>query len=369
MKLIADDSIPFLKGIPERFAEVVYLPTRAFVHEQVKDADVLIVRSPNKCDRALLEGSRVKFIASATIGYDHIDIDYCRENGIKWVNSPGCNASSVAQYILSGLIELSHKEGFSLHDKTYGIVGVGNVGRQVERVYQAYGLSYLKCDPPRAEQEGSEGFVSLREIAESCDIISFHVPLERKGAHPTYHLADEDFFRSLKKKPYYINVARGSVHDTPALLRAKQEGLIRGMIIDCWENEPEISLELLAKASIATPHIAGFSADGKANGTRMCLEAIVKEYGIDLPDLSALVQAPPPGTATIDLNRFSGNRVEAAILSTYTPLSVERLLRDDPSRFEYYRKHYDNPREYPAYTVVNACPEERVLLEKLGFGY
>lgn len=367
MKLIADNRIPFLKGIPERFAEVNYLSVNDFTHENIQDADVLLVRTPNKCTRELLEGSRVKFIASTTIGFDHIDIEYCREAGIKWVNSPGCNAVSVAQYMLSSLIMLARIKRFSLHDKWFGIVGLGNVGTQVERIYKAYGLRYLVCDPPRAEREGRTDFVSLQEIAERCDLISFHVPLTYSGEHATYHLADQSFFRSLKRKPYYINVARGAVHDTEALLQAKKDGFIEEMIIDCWENEPRISTDLLNETLIATPHLAGFSADGKANGTRMCLHAIAKEFGIDIPGLDQLVQPAPPLQPTIDLDAFPANRIEEAILSTFSPMKEEARLRTDPEQFEYLRTHYDNPREYTAYTILHATEEEERIVRALGF--
>ena len=368
MKLVADDKIPFLQGIPELFAdEVDYVPSRAFTHEQVKDADILMIRTPNKCTQELLQDTQVRFIASTTIGFDHIDIEYCREAGIKWVNSPGCNAISVAQYMLTTLIELSRIKHFSLKDKLLGIVGVGNVGKEVERVYKAYGLSYLKCDPPRAEKEQSDEFVSLQEIADRCDIISFHVPLTKQGKYATYHLCDTSFFCSLRKKPYFINVARGSVHDTQALLQAKRNGLIEEIIIDCWENEPDIDRELLAEALIATPHLAGFSADGKANGTRMCLEAISKEYSIHIPDLATRTQPSAPQNPVIDMNLFCSNRIDEAILTTFSPIKEDKRLREHPDRFEYLRTHYDNPREFSAYQVINANEEEQGVLEGLGF--
>lgn len=367
MKIVADNGIPFLKGIPETFSEVKYVLTSEFTHENIKDADILIVRSSNKCTRKLLEGTNVKFIATTTIGFDHIDIDYCKEVGIKWTNCPGCNAVSVSQYVLSALIELSHKKNFSLKDKTFGIVGVGNVGKQVERLYQAYELKYLKCDPPRAEAEGKNDFVDLNTIAENCDVISFHVPLEKNGKHPTYHLANESFFHSLKKKPYFINVARGAVHDTQALLNAKKNGLIEEMVIDCWENEPNISLPLLQETIIATPHIAGFSADGKANGSRMCLEAIAREYHIEIENLDNRTQPAPPLHPVIDLNSFSGSRIDNTVLTTLSLLNEDKKLRQTPDAFEYQRTHYKNPREFQAYTIINATEKEKTILKNLGF--
>ena len=367
MKLVADDKIPFLQGIPELFADkVVYLHSQEFTHDNIKDADILVIRTPNKCTREKLQNTQVKFIASTTIGFDHIDIDYCREAGIQWVNSPGCNAVSVSQYILATLIELARMQHFSLRDKTVGIVGVGNVGKAVEQACRAYGLSYLKCDPPRAKAEQSTDFVSLEEIAARCDIISFHVPLTYNGEHATYHLCDEHFFRSLKKKPYFINAARGAVHDTDALLEAKRAGLIEGMVIDCWENEPNISQELLSETLIATPHVAGFSADGKANGTKMCLDAIAQAFSLRISTEEIL--PPPPLVPEIDLDRFPADRrIENAILSTYSPLKEDKRFRENPEQFEYLRTHYDNPREFSAYQVVNATEGEKIILNNLGF--
>ena len=367
MKIVADDKIPFLRGLLEPFAEIKYVSVKDFTQKNIKDAEILLIRTPNKCTRELLTGTNVKFIASTTIGFDHIDIDYCKEAGIKWMNCPGCNAVSVSQYMIGTLIELSRKKDFSLHDKTLGIIGVGNVGKQVEHVCKAYGLKYLKCDPPRAEKEGKTDFVDLQTIAEECDIISFHVPLEKNGKYSTFHLANENFFQLLKKKPYFINASRGSVHDTKALLNAKKAGLIEDLVIDCWEGEPDISTELLNEAIIATPHIAGFSADGKANGTRMCVEAIAKEYHFEIKNLDTFTQPPLPLDPIIDLNKFSDNRIENAILTTFSPLNEDKKLRKFPKQFESLRTHYENPREFHAYKIINATEEEKEILQKLGF--
>ena len=274
MKFIADKTVPYLKGILDSLADITYLSSEEFTPEHVRDADALIVRSIDKCTRELLQGSRVKLITSATIGFDHIDTHYCEQAGIVWRNAPGCNARSVAQYVLAGLVARSLRLGDSLQGKTMGIVGVGHVGKELEIVCHAYGMRVLRNDPPRAEIEGTDGFVSLETLAEEADIISFHTPLTREGRYPTFHLADDAFFNRLQKKPCIINAARGAIIDTSALLKASQSGRVGDLIIDCWEGEPHINRLLLQQAYIATPHIAGFSADGKANGTRTCLEQI-----------------------------------------------------------------------------------------------
>lgn len=367
MKIVADNTVPYLKGIAEPIAEVKYFTSKEFTPENVQDADALIVRSIDKCTRELLAGSRVKLITSATIGFDHIDIRYCGEAGITWKNSPGCNAVSVAQYVLAGLITIALRKGETLQGKTIGIVGVGHVGKEVEKLCTAYGMNVLRNDPPRAEAEGEDGFVPLDTIAEQADIVTFHTPLTKEGRFATRHLAGEDFFRKLERNPWFINASRGAVHDTDALLHARREGKIGELILDCWESEPDINRELLGLAAIATPHIAGFSADGKANGTRMCLENIEKFFRVKIDKIGEVVP-PAPVNPVIDLDRFDGNRIEQAILASFNPLAVDRTLRENPDKFEWFRANYHHPREYRAYTVVHATPEEAGLLQRLGFG-
>lgn len=366
MRIVADNTVPYLKGIAEPFAEVRYIGSKEFTHENVKDADALIVRSIDKCTRQLLQDTNIKLITTATIGFDHIDIHYCDEAGIKWTNAPGCNAVSVAQYVLASLIVTARKTGETLQGKTLGIVGVGHVGTQLERLAKAYGLNVLRNDPPRALAEKDRSFVDLATIAAEADIISFHTPLTKEGDFPTYHLADRTFFRSLKKRPWFINASRGAVHDTEALLEAKKEGRVAEMIIDCWENEPGIDRELLALSTLASPHIAGFSADGKANGTRMCLEAIGQFFNKEIEKID-LVTPPAPANPVIDLDLFPHNRIEEAILTSFNPLVVDKALRESPEKFEWFRNHYDHPREFSAYTLLHATPEEKRLAQALGF--
>lgn len=366
MKIVADNTIPFLKGIPEEFAEVTYLPSTEFTSSSIKEADALIVRSIDKCTRELLEGSSVKLITTATIGFDHIDTAYCDEAGIQWYNAPGCNAVSVSQYVLASLFCVALRRNESLSGKTIGIIGVGHVGKEVEKRCKAIGLRVLLNDPPRAEREGAEAFASLDEIAREADIITVHTPLERKGKYPTYHLADETFFDKLSRKPWFINAARGGIHDTKALIKAKENGLISELILDCWENEPQLSRALLELTAIATPHIAGFSADGKANATRACLEHIAAFFGITHVR-TELVVPPSPAQPIIDLSLYDSNRIEQAVFHSFTPLPVDQALRKTPDDFEYFRAHYAHPREFSAYKVMNATTDEKCLLTNLGF--
>lgn len=323
MKVIVDHKIPYIKEAIGRIAdEVVYLPGAEFTGEAVKDADALIIRTRTHCTRELLEGSRVKFIATATIGYDHIDVEYCREAGIVWTNCPGCNAGSVEQYIHSVLRLLQCKKGLILSDATIGIVGVGHVGSRVARMAEKLGMKVLLNDPPRADK-GEPGFVSLQTIAEACDVITFHTPLNREGGYRTFHLADDGFFRRLKRCPYVINASRGEVVDTEALLAALSDGTVRDAVIDTWENEPFISRKLLEAAFLATPHIAGYSADGKANATRMSLEALCRFFGVE-PDF-IIVPAEGP--------------------RDYDPTRDSEWLKASPEKFEWFRGNYPVRRE------------------------
>ena len=232
MKVIVDKKIPYLQGVIERLAdEVVYAEGRDFTPELVRDADALFVRTRTRCDRALLAGSRVRFIATATIGFDHIDTDFCRASGITWTNAPGCNAGGVEQYVEAALLLLERERGFSLRGACLGVVGVGHVGSRVADVGRRLGMTVLCCDPPRAEAEGPEGFTSLEELVSRSDLITFHTPLTREGAHPTWHLADEAFFRSLSRPLYLINTSRGEVVDNAALLsafRSKVQNVVTG---------------------------------------------------------------------------------------------------------------------------------------------
>lgn len=209
MKVIVDDKIPFIKEAIEKIAdEVVYAPGKDFTPSLVKDADALIIRTRTRCNRELLEGSKVKFIATATIGFDHIDAEYCREAGITWTNAPGCNSASVAQYLQSSLILLQALKGINLPEVTIGIIGVGNVGSKVAKVAQELGMRVLLNDLPREDKEGKQGFSSLQTLAKECDILTFHAPLYKEGRYKTCHLADDAFFQSLKRKPVIINTSR-----------------------------------------------------------------------------------------------------------------------------------------------------------------
>ncbi|MCC8187614.1 MAG: 4-phosphoerythronate dehydrogenase PdxB [Bacteroides sp.] len=343
MRVVVDDKIPYIKEAISRIAdEVAYAPGGEFTHALIKDADALIVRTRTQCNRSLLEGSRVRFIATATIGYDHIDTKYCQEAGITWTNAPGCNADSVAQYIQSSLFLLQQK-GCIPRNACIGIVGVGNVGSRVETVARDMGMKVLLNDPPRKEQEGSSGFVSLSQIAAACDIITFHTPLTPTGKYQTLHLADAGFFDSLLRQPVLINTSRGEVVSTTAMLAALKNGKVSEVVLDVWEGEPDLNPELLELSFLGTPHIAGYSADGKANATRMALDALCRYFDIRA---EYTICPPEPQQPLICAPTW-----QEALLHIYNPQTDSQRLKQHPGDFEYLRGHYPLRREPKAYTI------------------
>lgn len=347
MKIIIDSYIPYIQGVFDSVADVVYLPFAEITAENVRDADALIIRTRTRCDEKLLKGSKVKFIASATIGYDHIDAEYCRKNNIRWTNAPSCNALSVAQYLASALSFLAVKNNFELASKTIGIVGVGAVGSKVAELATSFGMRILLNDPPRARREKSTEFIPLTQICEEADIITFHTLLNLSGEDKTYHLADEQFFNSLKKKPVIINSARGEIIETQALLKAIQGEKVSDVILDCWENEPNADCKLLHKTTLATPHIAGYSADGKANAATYVVQSVSKFFslGLDNWQVSSLPKPYP-------LDFSQTNDIYDFFLKTYDIEADSLLLKKSPETFENQRSNYLFRREPKAYFLM-----------------
>ncbi|HPR32341.1 MAG TPA: 4-phosphoerythronate dehydrogenase PdxB [Prolixibacteraceae bacterium] len=371
MKVVIDDKIPYIQGALEPFGEVVYLPGKSITKEVVRDADAIITRTRTKCNAALLDGSGVSMIATATIGYDHIDTAYCDRAGIEWTNAPGCNSWSVAQYIMAALFTLATEKNLTLAGMTIGVIGAGNVGSKVARFCDIIGMKVLVNDPPRERTEGSAGFVSLSEIQQEAQIITVHTPLTYEGVDKTFHLIDAAFLEQCANNIYLINSARGEVTDTPAVLEAIRSGKIREVLIDCWENEPEIDRALLKHAFLTTPHIAGYSCDGKANGTAMSVQALSRKFGLGIDNWQCSnVELPENTTITIDGTGKSGQEILAeAILGTYPIRTDSNRLLGDPATFEKQRGDYPVRREFPVYTLhLSNVPElTREQLKKLGF--
>lgn len=339
MKIVIDDKIPYIRDVIAQICDdATYVKGSAISAADVRDADALIVRTRTRCDRQLLEGSRVKFVATATIGFDHIDARYLKEAGIEWMNCPGCNSASVAQYLRSVLILLRRERGVDAARSTVGVVGYGHVGSKVARVAQEEGFRVLVCDPPLAEKEKGGGFVSMERIEQECDVITFHVPLTREGTpHPTLHIADEAFFSRLRRRPVIVNTSRGAVVDNAALLHALESGAVSDAVIDTWEGEPDINVALLNKVYIGTPHIAGYSADGKTNADNMVIAGLCRHFGI----ANRWHILPPPLPPEV---RPTGQH-DTDALRLYNPLDDSRRLKASPESFEQLRGDYPLRRE------------------------
>lgn len=338
-KIVIDDKIPYIKETISKLTNrAVYIPGNMIGNDDIRDADALIIRTRTHCDAQLLKGSNVKFVATATIGYDHIDTNFMEQAGIKWINCPGCNASSVAQYIDAVLTLIKTEKHIDIQKQTIGIVGCGHVGKKVVEVARRKGMNILVCDPPRSDAEGEKGFVSMEQIAKEADIITFHVPLTKEGRYPTYHLANETLFDSLSKRPIIINSSRGAVVDNEALLYAINYNKVKDAVIDTWENEPNINKELLKRVWIGTPHIAGYSADGKTNADNMVISALCEFFS--LPMQPAIC---PPEIPNADL---CPKNEDERTLFLYNPIPESNKLKLEPEKFEWFRNNYPLRREY-----------------------
>lgn len=368
MKIIIDNKIPYIKGVFEPFAQVLYLAGSDTTAHSIKESDALITRTRTICNETTLKGSKVKMIATATIGFDHIDTAYCAANDIEWTNAPGCNSSSVEQYIFAALAHLSIERGFKLKGKTLGIVGVGNVGRKVARIAQILGMRVLLNDPPRERNELGNQFVDLPTIQREADIITLHTPLNSEGADATYHLADANFFSKLEQRPIFINTCRGEVVDTSALKQALTVGSISGAVIDCWECEPNIDRQLLKMVNIATPHIAGYSRDGKANGTQASVQAISRFFNLGIDHWQPTqIELPSEPILRVE-HTDSEELIKQLFIRVYPITDDDTRLRNDVDHFEKQRGDYPVRREYPAYTVVGCKNEElKNKLKDIGF--
>ena len=323
-RIIIEDKIPPIRGVFDAAADVEYLPSSEITREVLQSADAVITRTRPYLGENLLAGSKLRIIATATIGTDHIDTEYCRRNNIKVVNAPGCNAPAVAQYVLCSILHL-HPQDYSR--KTIAVVGVGHVGSLVAEGANALGLDVLLVDPFKAPERPDLRWVSLDEAAAKADIVTFHTPLTAEGPHPTFHIASNRFFRHLKPGATIINSARGGVVDENALLDARSKGIVSRIAIDCWEGEPTLNRALLANADIATPHIAGYSLQGKIRATNAILRALSQTFATPLRS----VQLPP----FLPINRFS------SLLDTYNPAHSDTLaLKNSPQDFELLRNRY-----------------------------
>lgn len=340
MKIVADKHIPFLEGVFEPYAEVVYIDGRSITHEDLIDADAMIIRTRTKCNADLLEGTRVRIIATATIGTDHIDLPYCADKGIEVHNAEGCNAGGVMQYVFSSLYGVAARKAIKLDGFNFGIVGVGNVGRKVEAMARYLGFNVLRCDPPRAEAEGEEGFCSLDYLLANSQIVTMHVPLNET----TRGIVDDEFFLKMQLGTIFINAARGEIMDEKALKEAYPK--LGAAIIDTWNNEPDVDEELIDMVDVATPHIAGYSYQGKQNGTAMSVQAVARFFGIEeLYGYYPEADIPDHEPVLLDLKGKKQGEIAAVFQYNYPIFTDDFRFRMEPHNFEKMRSNYQYRRE------------------------
>ncbi|HGA2315993.1 TPA: 4-phosphoerythronate dehydrogenase PdxB [Pseudomonas putida] len=376
MLIVADENIPLLDAFFEGFGEIRRYPGRSLDAASVKDADVLLVRSVTKVDRQLLQGSKVRFVGTCTIGTDHLDLDYFAAAGIHWSSAPGCNARGVVDYVLGSLLTLADLDGVVLAQRTYGVVGAGEVGGRLVRVLRGLGWKVLVCDPLRQAVEGGD-YVSLATILEQCDVISLHTPLQRGGAHPTWHLLGAAQLAQLRQGAWLINASRGPVVDNAALRELLLDREDVHAVLDVWEGEPQVDLQLADLCTLATPHIAGYSLDGRQRGTAQIYQALCRYLGeaekVQLADL-----LPPPPLAHIELDGTADPAWALATLcrAVYDPrrddADFRRSLSDDVTEqraaFDQLRKQYPARREIEglAVRVRGEAPQLAQMVSALG---
>ena len=313
-QVIIDKGIPFLDGVFPSDIEVLYLAPEEFTPESVREADAVFIRTRTHINKELLHNTKVRFVATATIGFDHIDQKYCREAGVHWVSCPGCNAQAVCDYVEEAITSVK----LDKNNLTVGIIGYGHVGKLVAQMAQRRGYKVLLSDPPLGIG------LSLQELVPQCDVITFHTPLTRDGEHRTYHMCNADVLSSCKEDVLLINAARGGVVDEEALLDhlASERGAKMKVAIDCWEGEPNLNKELLKKVDLASFHIAGYSIQGKMNASEMCLRAFCEFFS--LPILSINKKAVP----------LQGDSEKGWLMR------ITEQLKASPEHFEQLRKQY-----------------------------
>jgi len=377
VRIIADENIPFAREAFDTLGDVELIRGRDATPDLLRECDLFICRSVTKINREMLEGSRVRFVGTATIGTDHVDTDYLRQRGIAFASAPGSNANSVAEYLIAALLVLARRDGYELEGKTIGVVGVGNVGSRVVKKAEALGMRVLQNDPPLARQTGEPRFLPLDALFEA-DFITLHVPLTREGQDATYHMADAPFLRRMKRTAVLLNTSRGAVHDTPALGEALAHGRIAAAVLDVWEREPLIDLDLLARVSIATPHIAGYSFDGKVCATEMIYRAACEALGAE-PKWDASAVLPPSPHARIEMDctgRADEDVLREAVLTVYDIEADDRALRQSPeeasarrAHFDQLRKTYPERREFYNTKLALHGASERLKAKLAGLGF
>ena len=374
MNLIIDENIAFAQEAFSHFGKAILVNGHSLTNKNLKDADALIIRSITRIDKGLLRNSKVKFVGTATIGTDHIDLDYLHSKNISFADAKGCNADSVVEYVFTALLKIAAERNISLKEKSIGVVGVGNIGSRVVRLAESLGMNVLKNDLPLERKGIGKDYVNLDEILRA-DIITLHVPLSFEGDDKTFHLLNENNLKEIKKDAIIINTSRGAVIDNSSLLdETNKKGF--NLILDVWENEPSINLDLLAKTKVATAHIAGYSFEGKVNGTKMIYDALCKFHNIKptwQPEL------PPIERKNLQLS--DGKSDEEKLYKLFSALcDIEKddirlreiskyKLNEQAGYFDLLRKTYPVRREFSNYSVLLSEKEKRLerILESFRF--
>lgn len=373
MRIAVDENIPFAEQAFSSFGEVSRFNGRAVQNTDLQQTDVLLVRSVTRVDESLLRGTPVQFVGTATIGVDHIDQAYLAAHGIGFAHAPGCNATAASEYVLSALLIMAQRQGFALPDKRVGIIGCGNVGSRVKQKLEALGMECLVNDPPLQEQGGAGDFVDLATALEA-DVLTLHVPLEKTGPHPTAKLADTAFFNAMRPDAIFINTARGAVMDEAALHEKLTTHADFQALLDVWDGEPRIDQSLLARAALGTPHIAGYSFDGKVRGTEMLYTALCKHLD-RAPQWRVEPLLPPPPVRAIHFSREMNwlDAVHSAVMACYDVRRDDSRLRrlsraaDAGAYFDQLRKQYPMRREFSSLHVSADDAETAAVLRQLGF--
>ncbi|CBG89475.1 4-phosphoerythronate dehydrogenase PdxB [Citrobacter rodentium] len=370
MKILVDENMPYARELFSRLGEVKAVAGRPIPVGELDDADALMVRSVTKVNEALLAGKPVKFVGTATAGTDHVDDDWLAQAGIGFSAAPGCNAIAVVEYVFSALLMLAERDGFALRDRTVGIVGVGNVGSRLQARLEAFGVRTLLCDPPRADRGDEGDFRALGELVREADILTFHTPLFKDGPYRTLHLADEALIARLKPGAILINACRGPVVDNAALLARLKAGQALSVVLDVWEGEPELNVELLGKVDIGTPHIAGYTLEGKARGTTQVFEAYSAFIGrAQHVALDTLLPAPEFGRITLHgpLDQPTLKRLAHLVYDVRRDDAPLRKVAGIPGEFDKLRKNYLERREWSSLYVMCDDASAAALLHQLGF--
>jgi len=378
MKIVADRNIPFVQACFAHLGEVELCNGRDITADVLADADALLVRSITKVNADLLRGSQVRFVATATIGLEHIDRAYLAEQGIGFSSAPGSNANSVAEYIVAGLLAVAERHNMQLAGRSIGIVGVGNVGKRVALKCRALGMETVLNDPPLARQTGDAQYRPLQALGD-CDFVTLHTPLTHTGPDKTYHLADKAFFAALKPGAVFFNSARGPVHDTDALKGAIESGRLRATVLDVWENEPAIDMDLLRSVDLGTPHIAGYSFDGKVAGLIMIYEALCRHLGqapmhrredfLPAPERPC-IEIPTP---IDDVQQRLGKTVQQVYDIRQDDANTREILtvssEERGAYFDGLRKNYPRRREFQNTRILMRDPQQALGRILSGLGY